>query len=86
MTRQWCEIWQKISVPRRQRRLEISRMKDIDSVFELSGVAFRPVPPYSGLLVSLLLQNESSRCCHVISGIIVDAVCADVFVKADVSR
>ena len=43
---------QKISVLQRHRRLQISRVKNIGRVFESSGVAFRLVPPYGGLLVS----------------------------------
>ena len=33
-----------------QRRLQIYRLKNIDEVFELSGVAFRLAPPYGWLL------------------------------------
>ena len=36
-----------------QRRRQISRVKNIDSVFQLSGVAFRLAPPYGGLLVGV---------------------------------
>ena len=52
ITRQRCEVRQKLSVLQRQRRLRISRVKNIGSVLELSGVAFRILPPYGGLLVS----------------------------------
>ena len=34
-----------------KRRRQISRVKNIDSVVELSGVAFRLAPPYGRLLV-----------------------------------
>ena len=34
------------------RRRQISRVKDIGSVFKSSGAAFRLVPPYGGLLVT----------------------------------
>ena len=37
-----------------QRRLQISQMKNIGSVFELSGVAFRLASPLGGLLVQML--------------------------------
>ena len=40
-------------VLQRQRRLQISRVKNISRVFELSGVVFRLVPLYDGLLVDL---------------------------------
>ena len=33
-----------------QRRLQISRVKNISSVFEISGAMLRPAPPYGGLL------------------------------------
>ena len=36
-------------------RLQISRMKNIWSVVELSGVAIRLAPPYGGLLATKLL-------------------------------
>ena len=35
-----------------QRHVQISRVRNIDSVFDLTGVAFRLVPPYGGLRVS----------------------------------
>ena len=35
-----------------QRRLQISRVKNIGNVSILSGVAFRLAPPHGGLLVS----------------------------------
>ena len=61
MTRKWCEIRQQISVLQRQRRLQISRMMNIGSAFELSGVALRLVPPYGVLLVySLHLAGISA--------------------------
>ena len=47
VTQKWCEIRQKISVLQRQ----ISPVKNIGRVFELSGVAFCLVPPCGGLLV-----------------------------------
>ena len=34
-----------------QRRLQISRVKNIANIFELSGVTFRLASPYDGLLV-----------------------------------
>ena len=46
ITRKWCELRQKISVLQRQRRLQMSRVRNIGRVLELSGVAFRLVPPY----------------------------------------
>ena len=60
LTRKRCETRQKISVLQRQGRLQIYRVKNIGRVFELSGVAFRPVPPYGWLLVELFsgLQNR----------------------------
>ena len=51
LTRKWCEMRQKISVLQRQRRFQISRVKNIGRVFELSVVAFRLIPSYGGLLV-----------------------------------
>ena len=36
-----------------QMRLQISRVKNIGNVFKLSGVEFRLVPPYGGILVFL---------------------------------
>ena len=38
------------------KRLQISRVKNICRVFELSRVAFRLVPPYGGLLVIIGMQ------------------------------
>ena len=35
----------------RQTRLQISRVKNVGNVFELSDVAFRLAPPYGGLLI-----------------------------------
>ena len=37
-----------------QRRPQISQVKNIDSVFELSSVAFRLAPRYGGLLVNIV--------------------------------
>ena len=39
-----------LSLMQCHRRLEIYRVKNIGSVFGLSGVAFRLAPPYDGLL------------------------------------
>ena len=36
-----------------QTRLQISHVKNIGNVFELSSVAFRLAPPYDGLLLQL---------------------------------
>ena len=41
-----------------QRRLKISRAKNIGSVFELSGVFFRLSPPYGGFLVIIETRNS----------------------------
>ena len=59
ITPKWCELQQKVSVLRRQRRLQISRVKNIGGVFELSGVAFRLVPSYGGILVLYLAPLSS---------------------------
>ena len=40
-----------LSLMQCQRHLQISRVKNIDSVVELSGVAFRLAPSYGGLLI-----------------------------------
>ena len=40
-----------------QRHLQISRVKNISNVFELTGVAFRLAPHYDGLLVYSLYQD-----------------------------
>ena len=57
VTRKWYEIWQTISVLHREGRLQISRVKNIDRVFELNGVAFRLDPPFGWFLV-LALCND----------------------------
>ena len=57
--RKWCEIRHTISVFQRQRRLQISRVKNVGKVFELSGV-FRLDPPYGGLLVGIELLNHTN--------------------------
>ena len=49
---------QKISVLEGQRRLQIYRVKNIGRVSELSGVAFRLVPPYGELLVVNDMNNS----------------------------
>ena len=54
VTRKWCEIRQKVSVLQRQRRLQISRVKNVGRVVELSGVAFCLAPPDDGLLIQIL--------------------------------
>ena len=46
-----------LSLMQCQRRLQISRVKNIGNVFELSGVAFCPAPPYGGLLVKALFLS-----------------------------
>ena len=61
ITRKCCDIRQKISVLQRQRRPQISRVKNIGRAFELSGVAFRLVPPYGGLCVELFSWFQSKR-------------------------
>ena len=43
-----------------QRRLLISRVKNIGIVLEQSGVAFRLAPPYGGLLVGLFMQHQKA--------------------------
>ena len=51
-----------LSVMQCQRRLQISRVKNIDSVFCLSGVAFLLAPPYGGLRVSFdALRADADR-------------------------
>ena len=42
-----------LSLMQCQRRLQISRVKNIGNVFELRGVAFRLAPPYGGLNVRI---------------------------------
>ena len=41
-----------------QRRLQSFLVNNIGNVFEQSGVAFRLVPPYDVLLVSLIASND----------------------------
>ena len=41
-----------LSIMECQRRVQISRLKNIGGVFELSGMAFRLAPAYGGLLVA----------------------------------
>ena len=36
-----------------KRRLQISPVRNVGRVFELSGVVFRLIPPYGGLLVTI---------------------------------
>ena len=50
----------KIIVLQRQRHLTIYRVRNIGRVFELSGVAFRLVPPYGGLLVIIVCYMVSN--------------------------
>ena len=50
-----------LSLTQYQRRLHISRVKNIGNVFELSGVAFRPAAPYGGLLVTLNYTHVTIR-------------------------
>ena len=45
----------------RQRRLKISRVKNIGSVLELSGVAFRLVQPIGGFLVRYTMVTPEIR-------------------------
>ena len=70
-----------------QRRLQISRVKNIGSLFELSGVGFRlVVPSYGGLLI---LNSDNFRlgvASDVTSGVPVDYADMAVRVKCFDSR
>ena len=44
-----------------QRRLQITRVKNIGNILEQSGVAFRLAPPYGGLLVELFSWLQKKR-------------------------
>ena len=41
-----------------QMRFQISRVKNIGNVLELSDVAFRIAPPYGGLLARLRIESD----------------------------
>ena len=64
-----------------QRRLQISRVKNISTVFELSGVAFCLVLPYGGLLVKKYDKGRSEVDGNIISGVVVEKVGVDVLEK-----
>ena len=45
-----------------ERRLQISQVKNISNIFELSIVAFCPAAPYGELLVSVLVSIYIAQC------------------------
>ena len=47
-----------LSLMQCQRPLQISQVKNIDSVFKLSGVVFYVAPPYSEVLVLYFIQQN----------------------------
>ena len=51
-----------LSLMQCQRRLQFSRVNNIDNVFEQSCVAFRLAPPYGGLLVQHNTKRKSCMC------------------------
>ena len=61
ITWKWCDTWQNISVLQRQRRFQISRVKNIGS-FQIKRHAFRLVPPYGGVLVLIFCFTGYSFC------------------------
>ena len=56
-----------LSVLHCQRRLQISRVKNIGNVFELSGEAFRLAPLYGGFLVKRKARLMRKKTEHRIS-------------------